>query len=297
MATMAPSILSGPGTAFRIPRVDARRRATDVIMRAICAAAAFASAGLLLLLLLHVVVNGAAALNLALLTELPAPLGLPGGGIVHAIVGSAIIVGLACLWAIPLGIGAGIFLAEYAGVRFGTLVRFTADVLSGVPSIVVGVFGYVLIVVNMGNFSGLAGAFALGVIALPIVARTTEEVLRLVPGELREGSLALGIPRWRTILSVVVPTASAGVTTGAMLAVARLAGETAPLIFTALGNNFWNVDPSRPMAAMTLTVFQYAIWPYEQLHRQAWAASLLLLSLVLVVNLAVRFATRTPSSR
>jgi len=240
-------------------QIGAGRRTTDLVMRGLCSIAALASAGILVVLLLHVVVNGAGALSLELLTSLPAPMGLEGGGIRHALVGTAIIVGMACLWSLPLGIGAGVYLAEYADVRFGTAVRFTADVLSGVPSIVIGIFGYVFVVVNMGGFSGLAGAFALGVIALPIVARTTEEVLRLVPRDLREASLALGIARWRTILSIVIPTAKAGVTTGAMLAVARLAGETAPLIFTTLGNNFWNVDPTRPMAAMTLTVFQYAI--------------------------------------
>jgi phosphate transport system permease protein len=277
--------------------VGARRRATDLIMRGLCSAAALMSAAVLLVLLVHVVVNGATAFSFALLLELPSPIGEPGGGIAHAVVGSAIIVGMACLWGIPLGIGAGIFLSEFASPRFGALVRFTADVLSGVPSIVVGIFAYGLIVANMGGFSGLAGAFALGVIALPIVARTTEEVLRLVPTELREASFALGVPRWRTIQSVVIPTASVGMVTGAMLAVARLAGETAPLFFTVLGNNFWNTDPSRPMAAMTLTIYQYAIWPYEHLQQQAWAASLILLVFVLLINLTVRVATRIPGSR
>jgi phosphate transport system permease protein len=289
-------------TAGAVPRVvsfrpDTRRRITDVVMRGLCSVAALASSAVLLILLLHVVINGFTSLSLALITEMPAPLGLSGGGIVHSIVGSFIIVGLACLWSLPVGIGAGVYLAEYAGARWGAVVRFTADVLSGVPSIIMGVFAYILIVANTGSFSGFAGAFSLGVIALPIVSRTTEEVLRLVPSELREASLALGVPRWRTILSVVVPTARAGVTTGAMLAVARLAGETAPLIFTTLGNNFWNVDPTRPMAALTLTIFQYAIWPYEELHRQAWAGSLLLVSFVLLINISVRIATRVPNSR
>jgi phosphate transport system permease protein len=224
-------------------------------------------------------------------------LGQPGGGIVHAIMGSAIIVGIACLGGIPIGIGAGVFLAEYAGQRIGGIVRFTADVLTGVPSIVIGIFAWVLIVRPAGGFSALAAAFALAVIALPIVARTTEEVLRLVPDELREASLALGIPRWKTILGVVLPTASAGVITGAMLAVARLAGETAPLVFTTLGNNFWNTDPTKPMAAMTLTIFQYAIWPYEDLHQQAWAASLTLVVLVLLINVGVRLAVRNRNAR
>jgi phosphate transport system permease protein len=176
-------------------------------------------------------------------------------------------------------------------------VRFTADVLSGVPSIVTGIFVYTVIVTQTGGFSGIAGAFALGVITLPIVARTTEEVLRLVPQELREASLALGVPRWRTILSVVVPTARTGVLTGSILALARVAGETAPLIFTALGNNFINFDPTKPMAAITLTVFQYAIWPYEYLHRQAWAASFLLVLFVLLINVSVRLVSRIPRAR
>jgi phosphate transport system permease protein len=266
-------------------------------MRGLSAAAALVGAGALLLLLLHVLVNGASSLSLAFFTEMPSPIGIDGGGIAHAVVGSIIIVALSCVWAIPLGIAAGVYLADYADRRIGGIVRFTADVLSGVPSIVFGIFGYTIIVSRTGGFSGFAAAFALGVITLPIVARTTEETLRLVPNELREASYALGVPRWRTVLSIVIPTAKAGLITGAMLSLARVAGETAPLIFTTLGNNFWNVDPSRPMAAMTLTIFQYAIWPYEYLHRQAWAASFVLLMVVLVINLAVRLAARNRLSR
>jgi phosphate transport system permease protein len=239
------------------------------------------------------VIQGSPAISLDLLTQLPTPLGIPGGGIAHAILGSAIMVGLACLGGIPLGIGAGIYLSEYSGARLGAAVRFTADVLAGVPSIVVGIFGYTMVVTMTGGFSGLAGAFALGVITLPIVARTTEEVLRLVPPDLREASLALGVPRWRTILSVVIPTARTGVLTGSILALARVAGETAPLIFTALGNNFLNPDPTKPMAAITLAVYQYAIWPYDYLHRQAWAASFLLVVFILLVNISVKLASRS----
>jgi len=272
--------------------VEQRRRVTDIVLRSLCGLAALVGAGVLLLLIVHVIVNGAVALRPTLFTELPAPIGLPGGGIAHAIVGSVIIVGMACIAGIPIGIGAGMYLSESGNPTLQAVARFAADVLSGIPSIVVGIFGYSLIVTAMGGFSGIAGAFALGVISLPIIARTTEETLRLVPNDLREASLALGIPRWRTILSVVVPTASAGLITGAMLAVARMAGETAPLIFTTLGNNFWNTDPTKPMATMTLTIFQYAIWPYEELHSQAWAASLVLLLFVLVVNITVRFASR-----
>lgn len=272
--------------------VERRRRTADLVMRWLCGLAALLGAGVLLVLVIHVAVNGAAALTPAFFTQLPAPIGLPGGGIAHAIVGSVIIVGMACIGGIPIGIGAGMYLSESGNATLSAIVRFAADVLSGIPSIIVGIFGYALIVTAMGSFSGIAGAFALGVIALPIIARTTEETLRLVPNDLREASLALGIPRWRTVLSVVVPTASAGLITGAMLAVARMAGETAPLIFTTLGNNFWSTDPTRPMATMTLTIFQYAIWPYEHLHEQAWAASLVLLLFVLMVNMTVRFASR-----
>ncbi|HZT09210.1 MAG TPA: phosphate ABC transporter permease PstA [Chloroflexota bacterium] len=270
-----------------------RRRVVDHLMVALCGLAAAIGVGVLGVLLIHVVVNGVSALTPALITSLPTPLGVEGGGIAHAIIGSAIIVGIACVVGIPLGVGAGVYLAEYAGPRAGALVRFTADVMTGVPSIVVGIFGFALIVTRTGAFSALAGSFSLAVIAIPIVARTTEEVFHLVPLELREASLALGIRRWRTISSVVLPTASAGVITGAMLALARMAGETAPLIFTTLGNNFWNVDPTRPTAAMTLTIFQYAIWPYAYLQRQAWAASLLLLLVILVLNVAVRLTYRS----
>ena len=278
-------------------RLETERRITDQLMRGLCGAAAVLSAGVLLLLMGHVVISGASAFSLALLVEGPAPLGMPGGGIAHAVIGTVIIVGLACLWSIPIGVAAGIYLSDYAPPRMATVVRMTADVLSGVPSIVFGIYAYTLIVTQTGGFSGLSAAFALGVLSLPIVARTTEEVLRLVPSDLREASYALGVPRWRTMISVVVPSASAGLITGTMLAVARMAGETAPLIFTTLGNAFWNVDPTRPMAAMTLTIFQYAIWPYEHLHQQAWAASLLLLLVVLLINLSVRLASRNRFAR
>jgi phosphate transport system permease protein len=274
-----------------------RRHAVDLLMRTLCGAAAFGGAGVLLLLLGHVVVNGITALTPALLTQLPAPLGLPGGGIAHAIVGSIIILAMACVWSMPVGITAGVFLAEHPSPPLTGTVRFIADVLSGVPSIVFGIYGYTVVVTRMGGFSAIAGAFALGVITLPIVARTTEEALRLVPAELREASLALGVARWRTIVSVAIPVALPGLVTGAMLAAARIAGETAPLIFTTLGNNFWNVDPTRPTAAITLTVFQYAIWPYENLHQQAWAASFLLVLFVLVINVSVRLASRRRLSR
>ncbi|MGQ9675199.1 MAG: phosphate ABC transporter permease PstA [Chloroflexota bacterium] len=269
-------------------QIERRRRATNLVMMGLCALAALLGGGVLLVLLFYVLVNGLSYVNWEFLTTLPRPLGEPGGGMVNAFVGSLIMVGMASAWGVLLGIGAGIFLAEYAGPRLGAIVRFTADVLSGVPSIVIGIFGYTLIVTRMGSFSALAGAFALGVITLPIVARTTEESLRMVPNELREGALALGIPQWRTVTSVVAPTAMAGLVTGVLLAIARIAGETAPLIFTALGNRFWHEDLTSPIAAVTLNIFYYAISPYEQWHQQAWAASFFLLMIVLIISLVSR---------
>ena len=269
-------------------QIELSRRIVDQLMRLLCALAATVAGGTLLMLLGYVLVNGLAYVNWEFLTTLPKPLGEPGGGLANAFAGSLIMVGLASAWGILVGVGAGVYLAEYASSRLGVAIRFVADVLAGIPSVVVGIFGYALIVVPMGRFSALAGAFSLGVIMLPVVARMTEEHLRLVPRELREAALALGIPRWRTIISVVVPTASAGLVTGAMLAVARAAGETAPLIFTVLGNRFWHESLTSPIAALTLSIFQYAVSPYDQWHQQAWAASFFLLAFVLVLNVAAR---------
>ena len=280
----------------RLRRISARRRATNAALLGLCGLAGLGSAAILLVLLGFVLANGLRYVRPAFLLELPTPMGVPGGGIAHALAGSALMVGLACLWSIPLAIGIGIFLAEYGRRRLATVVRFVSDVLVGVPSIVVGMFGYTLVVLHTGGFSALAGAFALGFIILPIVGRTTEESLRLVPGDLREAALALGVPRWRTTLRVVLPAASTGVVTGAMLGLSRVAGETAPLLFTALGNNFWNLDPTRPTAAMTLSIYTYALSPFDYLHEQAWAASFFLLVFVLLINiLARRFAVRKVS--
>ena len=269
-------------------RIEPRRRIISRVMALLCAAAAFLGAGILLLLLGHVVVNGIAYVNWEFLTTLPKPLGQPGGGMANAFVGSLIMVGLASIIGMALGVGAGIYLAEYSSNRFGASVRFVADVLAGMPSVVIGIFGYALVVVTLGKFSAIAGAFVLGIIMIPLVARTTEESLRLVPGDLREAAFALGIPRWRTIMSVVLPTAAAGVVTGSLLAIARAAGETAPLIFTALGNRFWHEGLLSPIAAVPLMIFQYAISPYESWHQQAWAASFFLLAFVLVLNVGAR---------
>lgn len=273
-------------------KLTARRHAVNRLMKALCGACALLSAGVLLVLLGYVLGRGIAYVNVEFLTALPRPLGDPGGGMVNAFVGSLILVALASCWAVVLGIGAGIYLAEYGSPRACEFVRLVADVLAGLPSIVIGIFGYTLLVRPMGRFSALAGAFALGVIMLPIVARTTEESLRLVPRDLQEAALALGAPRWRAVLGVVLPCATAGVLTGVMLAVARIAGETAPLIFTALGNRFWHEGLTSPIAALTLNIFQYAISPYDQWHQQAWAASFFLLAFVLSLNVVARLAAR-----
>jgi phosphate transport system permease protein len=236
----------------------------------------------------YVAVNGVSALSVDFFTRLPTPVGVPGGGIANAIVGSLIVVGLATLFALPIGLGAGIYLSEFGHNRFGDLVRYLADVLSGVPSIVMGIFAYTLIVARQGHFSALSAGFALGVMMLPAITRTTEEILRLVPDSLREGALALGLPRWRTTISVVLPTAAGGVITGVVLAIARVAGETAPLLFTAFGNPFWNVDINQPIATLPHTLFTYAISPYDDWRAKAWGTALVLAALVLVASLLAR---------
>jgi phosphate transport system permease protein len=236
----------------------------------------------------YVAVNSVSALSVDFFTRLPTPVGVPGGGIANAIVGSLIVVGLATLFALPIGLGAGIYLSEFGHNRFGDLVRYLADVLSGVPSIVMGIFAYTLIVARQSHFSALSAGFALGVMMLPAITRTTEEMLRLVPDSLREGALALGLPRWRTTISVVLPTAAGGVITGVVLAIARVAGETAPLLFTAFGNPFWNVDINQPIATLPHTLFTYAISPYDDWRAKAWGTALVLAALVLVASLLAR---------
>jgi len=270
-----------------------RRRATNTVMLALCAIGAFLAMGVLLLILGFVLVQGISSLNVDLFTKVPVPEGEPGGGVANSIVGSLITVGLAAVIGIPVGTGAGIFLAEYAGRRLGDVVRFTADVLTGVPSIVIGIFVYGLVVLRMGNFSALAAGVALAIIMLPIMARSSEEMLRLVPHSQREAALALGISRWRTILSVVVPAAQRGLLTGALLAIARAAGETAPLIFTALGNRFMSLSVTGgPIDALPLRIYRYATGPYAEQHDQAWAASFVLVMTVLLISLTARLILR-----
>lgn len=240
----------------------------------------------------YLVMKGAGGLSWAFLTELPKPVGETGGGMANAITGSALLVGLACLIGLPVGLLGGIYLAEYGDNAFGKAVRFCTDVLSGVPSITVGIFVYTLIVLRMRRFSALAGAVTLAILMLPIVMRTTEELLRLVPVTLREAGLALGIPKWRVILGVVLRTGASGIATGVMLAIARVAGETAPLLFTAFGSRFISLQLDQPMGSLPVQIYTYAVSPYEEWHRQAWAAALFLVLLVLALNLSARAMTR-----
>jgi phosphate transport system permease protein len=218
--------------------------------------------------------------------------GEAGGGMANEMVGTLILIGLACSLGLPVGILGGVYLAEFGNNKFGWTVRFAADVLSGVPSIVIGIFAYTLIVLPMRSFSAYAGGFALGVMMIPVVTRTTEEIVRLVPHALREAALALGVPRWRTTLKVVMRTARGGVITGVMLAICRIAGETAPLLFTAFGNRFWHQGLDQPIASLTVQIFTYAISPFADWQRQAWAGALVLLGMILLTSVAVRFMTR-----
>jgi len=244
----------------------------------------------LFFILLDLVVKGAGSLSVDFFTRMPAPAGESGGGVAHAIVGTLIIVGTASLIALPIGIAAGIHCAEYPGSRLTWVTRFVADVMNGTPSIVVGVFAWAWIVATQKHFSALAGSAALAMLMVPMVLRTTEEMIKLVPNSLREAALALGYPRWRTSLAIVVRTTLPGIVTGALLAVARIAGETAPLLFTALGSQYMSLDLDQPMAALPLTVFTYATGPYEEWHRYAWAAALVLILVVFLLSLGARLA-------
>ena len=242
----------------------------------------------LMAIFVYLLIKGVGALNWAFLTQTPKPVGEAGGGMANAIVGSGVILAIASLIGSPLGIGSGIYLAEYGRNRFGDIVRFTADVLNGVPSIVIGIAAYSLVVVPQKHFSALSGGVALGIMMIPTVARATEEMLLMVPNAVREAAFGLGIPKWRTTLSITLRTASAGVITGCMLAFARVAGETAPLLFTAFGNQFWNLNPNQPTAALPLQIFVYAISPFDEWHNQAWAGALILIILIVGAVAAVR---------
>jgi phosphate transport system permease protein len=269
------------------------RRAVNVGMTLLAGSALAVAIVPLASILWLVVSRGAAGLSFAFFTHLPTPVGEPGGGIGNALVGTLYLVGLACLIGLPLGIGAGVFLAERRDGLLVRTVRFTAEVLSCVPSIVVGIVAYGLVVVPMRRFSALAGGFALALLMVPALARSTEELVRVVPGALREASLALGVPEWKTSLRIVLRTALGGIVTAVLLAVARAAGETAPLLFTALNNQYWNFKPDQPTASLTVQIFNYAISPYEDWHQKAWTAALVLLLLVGTLNLLARFLTRS----
>ncbi|MBI1815652.1 MAG: phosphate ABC transporter permease PstA [Deltaproteobacteria bacterium] len=269
-----------------------RRRLINLAAQALAVVCTIAVLTPLLLIFGYLLTKGVTSLNFDFFTQLPKPVGETGGGMANAIVGTMVLIGLASALGLPVGVLTGVYLAEFGYGRFGWAVRFCADVLNGVPSIVIGIFAYTLIVLPTKTFSAYAGGFALAVIMLPIVARTTEEMLRLVPTSLREASLALGIPSWRTTVSVVLRTARGGIVTGIMLAVARIAGETAPLLFTAFGNQFWHHGLSGPISSLPVQIFTYAISPFDDWHRQAWAGALILLSLILLTSLSVRFLTR-----
>src|SRR5438105_7619050 len=244
------------------------------------------------MILFYVITHGLTALNFALFTHTPGPVGEPGGGMANAIVGTLILISIAALIAVPIGMMCGIHLSEFAGSKFSSVVRFAADVLNGVPSIVVGIFAYGLVVLPVKRFSAIAGGVALGMLMIPIVVRTTEELLRLVPSGLREGALALGATRARAVTSVVLPAAFPGTLTGILFALARVAGETAPLLFTAFNNRFFSTNIGQPMASLTVQVFTYAISAYDDWHRQAWAGAFLLVMMILTLSMLARFAVR-----
>lgn len=260
-------------------------------MTTLTAACAVFAIAILLIILSYIAVRGLTSVNLQFLIDTPKPVG-EGGGIGNAILGSALMTLLAAAIGLPVGIAAGVYLAELGDNWFGKTVRFVSDTLIGVPSIIVGIFVYTLVVLPMGRQSGLAGGLSLAIIMIPIVARTTEEMIRLVPQSMREGALALGAPQWRVTWDIVLPAASSGIATGAMLAIARITGETAPLLFTALNSRFYNYYLDQPMASLTVQIFNYATGPFDIEHKMAWAATLVLVALILGINVTVRYLTR-----
>jgi phosphate transport system permease protein len=284
--------MSTAGLAYR------RRKVTNAVMNAVTAVCTIAVLIPLFVILLFLIRQGAGSINVEFFTRLPGAAGEPGGGMSNAIVGSLVLIGLAGLIGVPVGVLGGVFLSEYPNSKFGHVVRLMADVMNGMPSIVMGLFAYTVLVLPLRHFSALAGGVALGVMLIPTVMRTTEEVVRLVPQSIREASLALGIPQWKTMVRIVLPTAAGGIVTGVMVGLARVAGETAPLLFTAFGNRFWNAHLLQPIAALPLQIFAYAIAPFDDWHRQAWAGALVLVTIVLIINITARyFASRQVSLR
>lgn len=278
-----------------VPAIALRRRITDHVMTGVAVLTVILVLVPLFAIFAYLVYRGVGSINWAFLTQTPKPVGEAGGGMANAIVGSVFILALASILGVPIGVGAGIYLAEFGRNRFGDAIRFTADVLNGVPSIVIGIVAYSIVVLYQKHFSALAGGVALAIMMIPTITRTTEEMLLLVPQALREAAYGLGISRWRTTLSITLRTATSGVITGIMLAFARVAGETAPLLFTAFGNQFWNLRANQPTAALPLQIFSYAISPYDEWHRQAWAGALVLIVLIVSAVAAVRFAVRRGS--
>lgn len=285
-----PEISTTTGNGTIAAPISLWRRVTDHVVT-------FAAASAVVLVLLplgavfgYLVYKGIGSINWDFLTQTPKPVGEPGGGMANAIAGSALVLAIGSVIGVPVGIGAGIYLAEYGSNRFGNIVRFTADVLNGVPSIIIGIVAYGLVVLRQGHFSALAGGAALAIMMVPTICRTSEEMLRLVPSAVREAAYGLGVSRWRTTLSITLRTATSGVITGVMLAFARVAGETAPLLFTAFGNQYWNWKLDQPTAALPLQIFTYAISPFDEWHRQAWAGALVLIVLIVVSVSAVRIA-------
>jgi phosphate transport system permease protein len=266
------------------------RKSLNIIMLTLTGVAALSVVSVLFLILGYLIWHGGASLNWNFFTQLPKPVGETGGGMANAIVGSLKLLLLAAVLGLPVGLMAGVYLAEFGGQTFSFVIRYTTDLLNGVPSIVIGIFAYSLVVLPVKHFSTLAGGFALGIMVIPITVRSTEEFLRAIPGTLREGAMALGASKWKTIATVVLPAASGGILTGMLLALARVAGETAPLLFTAFSNRYWSPGWSQPIASLPVMIYTYAIAPYDDWHRQAWAAGLVLLGLVLLANLGCRLA-------
>lgn len=274
-------------------RYTALRKLVSNAMATLIAACTLAAVTLLFLILGYILVRGLPALNLAFFTERPLPYGEEGGGVAPAILGSLYMLAIACLVGIPIGVGTAIYLSEFGRGLFANAVRFIVDLLAGLPSIVVGVFVWALIVKQtVGNYAGIAGAAALAIIMIPIITRTVEEILKLVPNSLREASLALGVPMWKTVLQVVLPSARAGIITGVVLSMARAGGETAPLLLTALGNQFFSFDLFQPMAALPIQIYNYAVAPYADWHTKAWGSALILISLIGLLSFLTRWLTR-----
>jgi len=283
------------GARTTVAPISLRRRVTDHVMTGVAILTVVIVLAPLVAIFGYLLYRGVGSMNWAFFTETPKPVGEQGGGMANAIVGSIVILGIASLIGVPFGVGAGIYLAEFGRNRLGKAIRFTADVLNGVPSIVIGIVAYAIVVLYQKHFSALAGGVALAIMMVPTISRTTEEMLLLVPQSLREAAYGLGVPYWRTTLSITLRTATSGVITGIMLAFARVAGETAPLLFTAFGNQYWNLRADQPTAALPLQIYVYANSPYDDWHRQAWAGSLVLIILIVTAIAAVRYAVRRGS--